>query len=76
MIDCGVERATISAEDGQKITVPVANRKQFDFPIPRQENIVRDLGVAERDWRFGRVRVEGLDKDRDMLAKERGSHQP
>ncbi len=77
VIDCGVQRATISAEDGETISVPVANvrKSKLEFPIPKQENTVRDLGIAEKDWRFGRVRVEGLDMnvnmERDRRVKER-----
>lgn len=60
VIDCGPHRARIS-EEGEE--AGLVGGKAAEFPTPRPGNIQRDLKIAKQDWRFGRVRIEGLNLD-------------
>jgi len=63
VIDCGLARASRTlGEDGEEgVAVQIPNEGHLEFAPPSAANVVRDQGVAARDWRFGRVRVESLD---------------
>jgi BRCA1-associated protein len=56
VIDCGPSRATTSDHDtAPLVRVPTKQKPNFSALAPR------DQRTAIKDWRFGRVRVEGVD---------------
>lgn len=65
VIDCGPSRAadTRNAEEGDTETIlPIrSTTTRLDWPPPNPSLEARDLRVAAKDWRFGRVRVESVD---------------
>ncbi|TVY64247.1 RING finger protein ETP1-like protein [Lachnellula suecica] len=74
VIDCGPARALnrSSGSDEAEILVPAG--KEREFPPPATAVVRRDLETAEADWRFGRVRVEGLDMEGEG-SMQRHAHQ-
>ncbi|TVY24790.1 RING finger ETP1-like protein [Lachnellula hyalina] len=69
VIDCGPKRALAltcnSSGSGPGLEELVAKKKAVGIEGPGKPLLGgnRDLRTAERDWRFGRVRVESLDLD-------------
>ncbi|KAH6723939.1 hypothetical protein BKA61DRAFT_638572 [Leptodontidium sp. MPI-SDFR-AT-0119] len=79
VIDCGARAArgpspSALPSTSEEYTTVSPNRTP-DFPTPNPNRITTDLRTAVKDWRFGRVRVEGLDLDldwereRDMMER-------
>ena len=71
VIDCGPARALNRSSSGEDECVPKtasADKEVVEKPLGGH----RDLETAERDWRFGRVRVESLDLDMERPRMERG----
>lgn len=72
VIDCGPTRASPhSSEDSEPTLQPIGPDTKLEFPTPNPAHIQRTQEVAVKDWRFGRVRVEGLDV---MGSTERPGH--
>jgi BRCA1-associated protein len=70
IIDCGPARASNHSPDDSTELRTVSADKELEFPPPVPGVVHRDLETAEKDWRFGRVRVESLDMERPR--RERG----
>ncbi|KAG4442662.1 hypothetical protein IFR05_001847 [Cadophora sp. M221] len=78
VIDCGARAARVlspsSPSTAEEYTTISPNRAlEFPTPPPNPNHITADLRTAVKDWRFGRVRVEGLDLD---LDRESGMERP
>ncbi|CAL3969211.1 unnamed protein product [Diplocarpon coronariae] len=63
VIDCG-PRAARGLSPLSEAYAPISPNGPLEFPTPNPRNIKASLQSASKDWRFGRVRVEGLDMDR------------
>lgn len=61
VIDCGPSRAINSSDDDEAVTTILPLHTNPDFPPPNPANILPNLKTAHKDWRFGPVRIEGLD---------------
>ncbi|PVH89922.1 zf-UBP-domain-containing protein, partial [Cadophora sp. DSE1049] len=72
VIDCGARAARgpspSNNSDSDEYTT-ISPNQTLEFPTPNPTRIPADLRTAVKDWRFGRVRVEGLD------MTERPKHQ-
>ncbi|KAH7342968.1 hypothetical protein BKA65DRAFT_458325 [Rhexocercosporidium sp. MPI-PUGE-AT-0058] len=76
VIDCGARAArgpSPSPSASEEYTT-ISPNQALEFPTPNPNRIPADLRTAVRDWRFGRVRVEGLDLDLDLDTMERPKH--
>ncbi|KAH7419045.1 hypothetical protein BKA64DRAFT_2918 [Cadophora sp. MPI-SDFR-AT-0126] len=64
VIDCGARAARgpspSNNSDSEDYTA-ISPNQTLEFPTPNPNRIPADLRTAVKDWRFGRVRVEGLD---------------
>jgi BRCA1-associated protein len=62
VIDCGPARAS-NNEDGHETNSvrTLTTGKSLEFPTPLPQRRLGDLETAEKDWRFGKVRIEGFD---------------
>jgi BRCA1-associated protein len=76
VIDCGPTRGSSSGsgEDSDtntarssSLVLPISatQERRLEFPPLRPALVPRDLETARRDWRFGRVRVESVDMERE-----------
>lgn len=63
VIDCGAQaaRGPSPSSDRSEDFTRVSSELVREFPPPSPGNIRTDLQTAVKDWRFGRVRIEGLD---------------
>lgn len=60
VIDCGPRAARLPSSITKTLTT-VAAERSLDISTPDPKHIKGQLQTAVKDWRFGRVRVEGLD---------------
>ncbi|KAK2627296.1 hypothetical protein QTJ16_003262 [Diplocarpon rosae] len=63
VIDCGPRAARGPSPLSEDYT-PISPNQPLEFPTPNPQNIKASLQSALKDWRFGRVRVQGLDMER------------
>ncbi|KAL2075346.1 hypothetical protein VTL71DRAFT_289 [Oculimacula yallundae] len=76
VIDCGARAARgflpSDSQSGSEDYTTLSTDQALAFPTPNPNRIPADLRTAVKDWRFGRVRIEGLDLDLDSdLDQER-----
>jgi len=67
VIDCGARAArgpSPSNNPNSEDYTTISPNQTLEFPTPNPTRIPAALRTAVRDWRFGRVRVEGLDMER------------